>query len=110
MIDRGVQATVKRQAELLGPSRASVYYQSRPVSERELLRMRRLDELHLEAPFYGARKLAAQLRREGHDVGRKHVGTLMRRLGIEALYRKPRTSIPAREAAIYPYLSGEPRR
>ena len=66
--------------------------------------MRRLDELHLEAPFYGARKLAAQLRREGHEVGRRHVTTLMRRMGIEALYRKPRTSIPAREAGIYPYL------
>src|SRR6266513_3851797 len=58
----------------------------------------------LEAPYYGARKFAAQLRREGHEIGRKHVRTLMWRMGIEALYRKPRTSIPAREAAIYPYL------
>jgi putative transposase len=104
MIDRGAKKTVKRQAQLLGLSRASVYYRPRPVSERDLLLMRRLDELHLEAPFYGARKLAAQLRREGHELGRKHVGTLMRRMGIEALYRKPRTSIPAREAATYPYL------
>jgi len=62
--------------------------------------MPRIDELHLEAPYYGARKLAVQLRREGHSIGRKHVRTLMRRMGIEALYRKPRTSIPAREAAI----------
>jgi putative transposase len=66
--------------------------------------MRRLDELHLEAPFYGARKLTAQLQREGHAVGRRHVRTLMRRMGIEAVYRKPRTSIPARGAQIYPYL------
>jgi putative transposase len=66
--------------------------------------MRRIDELHLEAPFYGARKIAAQLRREGHEVGRRHVRTLMRRMGIEALYRKPRTSIPARGVTIYPYL------
>jgi putative transposase len=66
--------------------------------------MRRIDELHLEAPFYGARKIAAQLQREGHEVGRRHVRTLMRRMGIEALYRKPRTSIPARGATIYPYL------
>ena len=66
--------------------------------------MRRIDELHLEAPFYGARKIAAQLQREGHEVGRKHVRTLMRRMGIEALYHKPRTSIPARGATIYPYL------
>ena len=104
MIERGAATTVKRQAQLLGLSRASVYYQPRPVSERDLLLMRRLDELHLEAPYYGARKLARQLRREGHDVGRKHVGTLMQRMGIEALYRKPRTSIPARGAATYPYL------
>ena len=104
MIERGAAVTVKRQAELLELSRSNVYYQPRPVSERDLLLMRRLDELHLEAPYYGARKLAAQLRREGHEVGRKHVRTLMRRMGIEALYRKPRTSIPAREAAIYPYL------
>ena len=96
--------TVKRQAELLDLSRANVYYRPRPVSERDLKLMRRIDELHLEAPFYGARKLAAQLHREGHEIGRKHVRTLMRRMGIEALYRKPRTSIPAREATIYPYL------
>jgi putative transposase len=104
MIDRGAEVSVKRQAELLGLSRSSVYYVPRPLSERDLKLMRRLDELHLEAPFYGARKLAAQLQREGHDVGRKHVRTLMRRMGLEALYRKPRTSIPAQAATIYPYL------
>jgi len=104
MIERGAVVTVKRQAELLDLSRSNVYYQPRPVSERDLRLMRRIDELHLEAPYYGARKLAVQLLREGHSIGRKHVRTLMRRTGIEALYRKPRTSIPAREAAIYPYL------
>jgi putative transposase len=104
MIDRGGELSVKRQAELLDLSRANVYYRPRPVSERDLKLMRRIDELHLEAPFYGARKIAAQLQREGHEVGRKHVTTLMRRMGIEALYRKPRTSIPARGATIYPYL------
>ena len=68
--------------------------------------MRRIDELHLEAPFFGARKIAAQLRREGQLVGRRHVRTLMRKMGIQTqtLHRRPRTSIPAREAAIYPYL------
>jgi putative transposase len=106
MIERGSEVPVKRQAELLELSRSSVYYAPRPLSERDLMLMRRLDELHLEAPFYGARKLAAQLCREGYEVGRKHVRTLMRRMGIEALYRKPRTSIPAREATIYPYLLG----
>ena len=106
MIDRGGELAVKRQAGLLDLSRSSVYYTPRPVSERDLGLMRRLDELHLMAPFYGARKLAAQLRREGHQVGRRHVRTLMRRMGMEALYRRPRTSIPAREATIYPYLLG----
>jgi putative transposase len=104
MIDGGGELSVKRQAELLDVSRASVYYRPRPVSARDLRLMRGIDELHLEAPFYGARKIAAQLNREGHEVGRRHVRTLMRQMGIEALYRKPRTSIPARGATIYPYL------
>jgi len=104
MIDRGSHLPVKRQARLLDLSRSSVYYRPRPVSAQDLLLMRRIDELHLEAPFFGARKLAAQLRREGHRIGRRHVRTLMRRMGIEALYRRPRTSIPARGAQIYPYL------
>jgi putative transposase len=104
MIDRGAQVTVKRQAELLDLSRSSVYYTPRPLSERDLRLMRRIDELHLQLPYYGSRKLAVALRREGHEVGRRHVATLMRRMGIEALYRRPRTSIPARGASIYPYL------
>jgi putative transposase len=106
MIKRGSEVSVKRQAELLDVSRASVYYRPRPVTARDLKLMRRIDELHLEAPFYGARKLAAQLQREGHEVGRRHVSSLMRQMRIEALYRKPRTSIPARGATIYPYLLG----
>ena len=104
MIVRGSEVAVKRQAELLELSRSSVYYSPRELSERDLQLMRRLDELHLQLPYYGSRKLAAQLRREGHEVGRRHVATLMRRMGIGALYRRPRTSIPARGAAIYPYL------
>jgi putative transposase len=104
MIERGAQVPVKRQAQLLQLSRSSVYYEPRPISQQDLTLMRRLDELHLQLPYYRARKLAAQLRREGHPVGRRHVTTLMRRMGIEALYRKPRTSIPARDAGIYPYL------
>jgi putative transposase len=95
---------VKRQAELLELSRSSVYYQGRPTSARDLQLMRRIDELHLEAPFFGARKIAAQLRRQGEPVGRRHVRTLMREMGIRALYRRPRTSIPVRGATIYPYL------
>mgnify|MGYP003547791303 FL=1 len=104
MIARGVELSVMRQAKLLDLSRSSVYYTPRTVNEGDLGLMRRLDELHLEHPFYGARKLAAQLCREAKKVGRKHVTTLMRRMGIEAIYRKPRTSVPARAATVYPYL------
>jgi len=106
MMDRGSKVSVTRQAELLDLSRSSVYYTPRPLSERDLLLMRRLDELHLQIPFYGSRKLTRELRKEGHDVGRRHVTTLMHRMGMEVIYRKPRTSIPARGAAIYPYLLG----
>jgi putative transposase len=95
---------VKRQAELLELSRSRVYYRGRPSSARDLNLMRRIDELHLEAPFFGSRKIAAQLRREGELVGRRHVRTLMRKMGIRTLYRRPRTSIPARGATIYAYL------
>jgi len=104
MIDRGETLTVKRQCELLGLNRTGVYYTPRPVSEADLQLMRRIDELHLKHPYYGARRLAKQLRREGVEVGRVHVATRMHRMGIEALYRKPRTSIPARHSLIYPYL------
>jgi putative transposase len=104
MIDRGTELAVKRQAQLLQLSRSSVYYVPRPLCERDLQLMRRLDELHLKWPFYGSRKLTRELGKEGHEVGRRHVRTLMKRMGIEAQYRKPRTSLPEREACIYPYL------
>ena len=104
MIDRGSELSVTRQCEILDLNRTGVYYTPRPICERDLRLMRRIDELHLEHPFLGARKLAKYLQREGLEVGRLHVTTLMRRMGIEALYRKPRTSIPARGASIYPYL------
>jgi len=106
MIDRGAKVTVTRQAQLLALSRSSVYYTPRALPDRDLSMMRRLDELHLQWPFYGSRKLTWELRKEGHEVGRRHVVTLMHRMGIEAIYRRPRTSIPAREAAIRPYLLG----
>jgi len=104
MIERGARVSVRRQAELLDLSRSSVYYAPRPLSERDLVLMLRIDELHLQIPFYGSRKLTRELRNEGHDVGRRHVSTLMHRMGIEVIYRKARTSIPAREATIRPYL------
>ena len=95
---------VTTQCELLGLSRSSVYYRPRGVSELDLELMHRLDELHLEHPFLGARKLARLLNDEGHAVGRRHVGTLMRRMGIETLFRKRRTSVPQKGHRIYPYL------
>jgi putative transposase len=104
MIERSGKLTVKRQCELLGLNRTGVYYQPRPVPESDLQLMRRIDELHLQFPYYGARRLAEQLKREGWDIGRLHVRSLMRRMGIAALYRRPRMSIPARDASIYPYL------
>ena len=104
MISRELQLAVTRQCKLLQLNRSGVYYTPRAVGPEDLRIMRRIDELHLAHPFYGSRRLAAQLRREDFDVGRQHVATLMRRMGIEAVYRRPRTSIPAREAKIYPYL------
>ena len=104
MIDRGCAMAVKRQAEILDLSRSGVYYEPRRLPERDLLLMRRMDELHLKWPFYGARKLRRELLYDGHAVGLRHVRTLMRRMGMETIYRKPRTSIPARTATIRPYL------
>lgn len=104
MIDRNHTLPVTTQAGLLGLSRGSVYYLPKPVSPGDLALMRRLDELHLEHPFMGARMLRDQLNREGVKVGRKHVSTLMKRMGIEALYRKPGTSKRPPGHEIYPYL------
>lgn len=84
MIDHDHALPVARQARLVGISRSSVYYVPRAIDKAELVLMRRIDELHLEHPFAGARMLARMLRREGFAVGRKHVGTLMKRMGIEA--------------------------
>jgi putative transposase len=85
-------------------SRASVYYLPQPVSASDLALMRRIDALHLEHPFMGARMLRDSLRREGFAVGRKHVSTLMRRMGIEPLYRRPRTTKKHSGHRVYPYL------
>jgi putative transposase len=104
MIDRDHALPVTQQARLVGLSRSSAYYQSRGVSEADLKLMRRIDELHLEHPFAGARMLARLLRREGTKVGRRHVSTLMKRMGVEALYRKPNTSRKHAAHRIWPYL------
>ena len=93
-----------RQCELLDLCRSSVYYQPQPLSPADLTLMRRIDELHLAHPFFGSRRLARMLQRAGLEVGRLHVATLMRMMGIEAIYRKKRTTIPAQGHKIYPYL------
>ena len=103
MIDRDHDLPVKRQAQLLGISRGSVYYHPQPVGESELALMRRIDELHLEHPFAGSRMLRDLLRLRGIEVGRRHVGTLMRRMGIQALYRKPNTSRRHPAHPVFPY-------
>ena len=104
MIDREHDLSITGQAEVLKISRGSVYYLPRPVSPEDLAIMRRLDRLHLEFPFAGSRMLRGLLAAEGCKIGRRHVKTLMRRMGIEALYRRPRTTKPEPGHKIYPYL------
>jgi putative transposase len=104
MIDGDHELPIARQAKALGVARSSVYYKPRPVSAEGLKLMRRMDELHLEYPFAGARMLRDLVKREGVVVGRRHVATLMKCMGIEAIYRRPNTSKPAPGHKIYPYL------
>jgi putative transposase len=107
MIDRSHKLPLKRQAQLLHLSRSSLYYQPREVSPADLAIMRRMDQLHLDHPFAGSRMLRDLLRGEGVEIGRQHVITLMRRMGIEAIYRRPNTSKPMPGHKIYPYLLRE---
>ncbi|CDW93702.1 hypothetical protein THICB2_400004 [Thiomonas sp. CB2] len=104
MIDRDHKLSITRQAQLLGMSRGAVYVLPQPTSPADLALMRQIDELHLEHPFMGARMLRRQLAQEGWQVGRRHVGTLMRRMGIAALAPQPGTSKNAPGHKIYPYL------
>lgn len=104
MIDRAHDLPLSRQAKVLGISRGSVYYLPCAVSFADLALMRAIDALHLEYPFAGSRMLQGLLGADGHTVGRRHVATLMKRMGIEALYRRPNTSKPAPGHKIFPYL------
>ena len=104
MIDRHHGLSITKQAKALKISRGSVYYLPRPVSPADLVVMRRMDELHLELPFAGSRMLRDLLNAEGLVIGRRHVATLMKRMGMEAIYRRPNTSKPAPGHKIYPYL------
>ena len=104
MIDQTHELPIVRQAQLLDLSRSSVYYLPQPMPEGDLRLMRRIDELHLEHPFAGARMLRDMLKLEGVEIGRKHVSTLMKKMTIKALYRKANTSRRNQAHRIYPYL------
>jgi putative transposase len=104
MIDREHDLPLTRQASILKLSRSGLYYRPRPVPPADLAVMRRIDELHLDYPFAGSRMLRDLLRGEGAATGRERVATMMKRMGITALYRRPNTSKPAPGHKIYPYL------
>lgn len=104
MIDRSHELPVSRQCQILSLARSTAYYRRQETSESDLTLMRRLDELHLEHPFAGSRMLRDMFKREGHQIGRKHVTTLMRKMGIVALYKKPNTSRRHPAHPVYPYL------
>ncbi len=104
MIDHTHDLPVVRQCRILELARSTAYYVPRPTSPEDVALMRRIDELHLEYPFAGTRMLRDMLRPEGQRIGRKHVGTLMKKMGIEALYRKPNLSRRNSAHPIYPYL------
>jgi len=104
MIDRKHRLPVVQQCQILELSRSSVYYVPQPVSTANLALMRQIDELHLQYPFAGSRMLRDILQLNGVAVGRKHVATLMRRMGIEALYQRPRTTTPHPGHKVFPYL------
>jgi len=106
MIDREYELPVTRQCALLDLARSTAYYERAPVSGADLVLMGRIDELHLKWPFLGSRRLRDLLQKDGFPVGRKHVVTLMRRMGIAAIYRKPKTSAPGAGTAqrVFPYL------
>lgn len=104
MIDKDHRLSITRQCQLLSLNRSNVYYQRAPVSDEDLALMRRIDEMHLQRPFYGSRRIRDWLQDEGYAVGRKRVQRLMRLMGLRALYPKPRTSKPGKGHKIYPYL------
>jgi putative transposase len=104
MIDRQHALSVSKQAEMVGIARSTVYYLPRPVPLGDLALMAKIDRLHTEFPFAGSRMLRRLLAINGSKVGRRHVKTLVQRMGIEALYRKPRTTKPEPGHTIYPYL------
>ena len=104
MIERDGPLSLSRQCALLGVSRSSQYYRPKGESAEDLALMRRMDELHMAYPFYGSRQLMRHLRREGVAAGRHRIRRLMRLMGMEAIYRRPRTSVVSPEHRVFPYL------
>lgn len=104
MIEPESTLSIRRQCEVLGISRSGLYYERVAVGDEELALMRRIDELHLDRPFFGSRKLTQVLKAGGHDVNRKRIQRLMRVMGLEAMVPKPSTSRASPEHAKYPYL------
>jgi putative transposase len=104
MIDKEHTLPLTRQSQILELSRSSLYYEAVPISARDLELMRLIDEIHLKHPFMGSRSIRDQLQDRGHQVGRQHVSTLMKKMGIAAMYRKPRLSKPHPDHKVYPYL------
>ncbi len=104
MIDREHKLPLTRQSWILELSRSSLYYEAVPISDRDLELMRLIDEIHLKHPFMGSRSIREQLQDRGHQVGRQHVSTLMKEMGIAAFYRKPNLSRPHPQHKVYPYL------
>ena len=107
MIDKEAELSVVKQCRLLGVSRSTAYYRPVGVSDEDLRVMRLIDEIHLARPFLGSRRLVDELQARGFTVNRKRVQRLMRLMGIEAIYPKPRTTKPAVGHKIYPYLLGD---
>jgi putative transposase len=104
MIDPEHTLPLTQQSKIVGISRSSLYYKAVPIRERDLKLMRLIDEIHMKYLFYGSRRIRNEFRDLGHKVGRGHVSTLMQKMGIRALYQKPRLSVPHPDHKVYPYL------
>lgn len=104
MINKEHPLPVTRQCKLLNLSRSAIYYKPTPAKDKDIELMRLIDEIHLEEPYLGSRGMKKILRMKGYKKGRTHIRTLMRKMGIEAIYRKPRLSKPHPEHRTYPYL------
>ena len=107
MIDRDHKLPLTRQSQILALSRSSLYYRAVPVNVRDLQIMKLMDEIHLKHPYWGSRNIRDELRDQGYKIGRGHVSTLMKKMGVAAIYQKPRLSMPHPGHKIYPYLLRE---